>query len=163
MALRVYNTLTGTKEEFIPLEPGKVRMYVCGVTVYDHCHIGHARANVVFDVIYRYLCHLGLEVTYVRNYTDIDDKIINRANKEGVTFDVISERFIKEFDRDMALLGLELPTFQPKATEHVAEIITLVETLIDKGYAYQTGGDVNFCVEKFDSYLKLSKRNLEDM
>ena len=163
MALRVYNTLTGTKEEFIPLEPGKVRMYVCGVTVYDHCHIGHARANVVFDVIYRYLRHLGLEVTYVRNYTDIDDKIINRANKEGVTFDVVSERFIKEFDRDMALLGLELPTFQPKATEHVAEIITLVETLIDKGYAYQTGGDVNFCVEKFDSYLKLSKRNLEDM
>jgi cysteinyl-tRNA synthetase len=163
MALRVYNTLTGTKEEFIPLEPGKVRMYVCGVTVYDHCHIGHARANVVFDVIYRYLRHLGLEVIYVRNYTDIDDKIINRANKEGVTFDVVSERFIKEFDRDMALLGLDLPTFQPKATEHVAEIITLVETLIGKGYAYQTGGDVNFCVEKFDSYLKLSKRNLEDM
>jgi cysteinyl-tRNA synthetase len=163
MALRVYNTLTGSKEEFIPLEPGKVRMYVCGVTVYDHCHIGHARANVVFDVIYRYLRHLGLEVTYVRNYTDIDDKIINRANKEGVTFDLVSERFIKEFDRDMALLGLELPTFQPKATEHVAEIITLVETLIDKGYAYQAGGDVNFCVEKFDSYLKLSKRNLEEM
>ncbi len=89
-------------------------MYVCGVTVYDHCHIGHARANVVFDVIYRYFCHLGLDVTYVRNYTDIDDKIINRANREGVTYDVISERFIKEFDRDMERLGLKLPTCQPK-------------------------------------------------
>ena len=163
MALRVYNTLTGTKEPFVPLTPGKVKMYVCGVTVYDHCHIGHARANVVFDVIFRYLRHLGLDVEYVRNYTDIDDKIINRANKEGVSFDVISERYIKEFDLDMARLGLDLPTRQPKATEHVEEIIALVQTLIDKGFAYQAGGDVNFCVEKFDSYLKLSKRNLEDM
>lgn len=163
MSLRVYNTLSGTKEEFIPLTPGKVKMYVCGVTVYDHCHIGHARANVVFDMIYRYLRSLGLEVTYVRNYTDIDDKIINRANKEGVSYEVISERFIKEFDQDMAQLGLELPTHQPKATEHVPEIIAMVATLIAKGFAYQAGGDVNFCVEKFDPYLKLSKRNLEDM
>ncbi|WP_243370336.1 cysteine--tRNA ligase [Geotalea sp. SG265] len=163
MGLRVYNTLSGNKEEFIPVEPGKVKMYVCGVTVYDHCHIGHARANVVFDVIYRYLGHLGLQVTYVRNYTDIDDKIINRANREGVTFDVISERFIKEFDRDMERLGLKLPTCQPRATEHIPEIISLVQTLIDKGFAYQAGGDVNFCVEKFDSYLKLSGRSLEDM
>lgn len=163
MALRVYNTLTGTKEDFVPIEPGKVKMYVCGVTVYDHCHIGHARANVIFDVIYRYLRSLGLEVNYVRNYTDIDDKIINRANREGVTYDVISERFIKEFDRDMAQLGLLLPTSQPKATEHIPEIVALVQTLIDKGFAYQMGGDVNFCVEKFDPYLKLSKRNLEDM
>lgn len=163
MNLRVYNTLTGNKEEFVPVEPGKVKMYVCGVTVYDHCHIGHARANVVFDVIYRYLCHLGLDVTFVRNYTDIDDKIINRANREGVSYDVISERFIKEFDRDMERLGLKLPTCQPKATEHIAEIIDLVQTLIDKDFAYQTGGDVNFCVEKFDGYLKLSGRTLEDM
>lgn len=163
MGLRVYNTLTGTKEDFVPIEPGKVKMYVCGVTVYDHCHIGHARANVVFDVIYRYLQALGLEVNYVRNYTDIDDKIINRANREGVTYDVVSERFIKEFDRDMARLGLQLPTSQPKATEHIPEIIALVQTLIDKGFAYQMGGDVNFCVEKFDPYLKLSKRNLDDM
>ncbi len=163
MALRVYNTLTGTKEDFVPIEPGKVGMYVCGVTVYDHCHIGHARANVVFDVIYRYLRSLGLEVNYVRNYTDIDDKIINRANREGVTYDAVSERFIKEFDRDMAQLGLLSPTSQPKATDHIPEIIALVQTLIDKGFAYQMGGDVNFCVEKFDPYLKLSKRNLEDM
>lgn len=163
MALRVYNTLSAGKEEFVPLEPGKVSMYVCGVTVYDHCHIGHARANVVFDVIYRYLRHLGNEVTYVRNYTDIDDKIINRALKEGVPFNEVSERFIAEFDRDMAKLGLLLPTHQPKATEHIDEIITIVKTLIDKGVAYQAEGDVYFCVERFDGYLKLSKRNLEEM
>jgi cysteinyl-tRNA synthetase len=163
MTLRVYNTLSAGKEEFVPQRPGKVGMYVCGVTVYDHCHIGHARANVVFDVIYRYLRYLGYDVTYVRNYTDIDDKIINRANREGVPFNEIAERFIGEFDRDMARLGLELPTFQPKATEHVAEIIALVQTLIDKGSAYPMGGDVYFCVEKFAPYLKLSKRNLEEM
>ncbi|HJV36643.1 cysteine--tRNA ligase [Geomonas sp.] len=163
MALRVYNTLSGSKEEFVPINPGKVGMYVCGVTVYDHCHIGHARANVVFDMIYRYLKASGLEVTYVRNYTDIDDKIINRANRDGVPYYEISERFIKEFDLDMARLMLELPTFQPKATEHIPEIIALVEKLIEKGYAYQSGSDVFFCVDKFDGYLKLSKRNLEDM
>ncbi|HEY6009518.1 MAG TPA: cysteine--tRNA ligase, partial [Geobacteraceae bacterium] len=163
MPLRVYNTMSAAKEEFVPLEPGKVRMYVCGVTVYDHCHIGHARANVVFDVIYRYLRASGFDVTYVRNYTDIDDKIINRANRDGVTYDVISERFIKEFDRDMTELGLELPTLQPKATDHIAEIIAIVQTLIDKGIAYQRGGDVYYSVEAFPGYLKLSKRNLEDM
>ena len=163
MPLRVYNTLSGSKEEFVPINPGKVGMYVCGVTVYDHCHIGHARANVVFDMIYRYLQASGYEVTYVRNYTDIDDKIINRANRDGVAFNEISERFIKEFDIDMARLMLKLPTHQPKATEHIAEIIAIVEKLIEKGYAYQSGADVFYCVEKFDSYLKLSKRNLEDM
>jgi cysteinyl-tRNA synthetase len=163
MALRVYNTLSGSKEEFVPITPGKVGMYVCGVTVYDHCHIGHARANVVFDMIYRYLQAKGFEVTYVRNYTDIDDKIINRANRDGVAFNEISERFIKEFDSDMARLMLKLPTYQPKATEHIPEIIDIVQRLIDKEYAYQSGSDVFFCVEKFDPYLKLSKRNLEDM
>jgi cysteinyl-tRNA synthetase len=163
MALRVYNTLSGTKEEFVPINPGKVGMYVCGVTVYDHCHIGHARANVVFDMIFRYLRAKGLEVNYVRNYTDIDDKIINRANREGVPYQEISERFIHEFDLDMERLMLLLPTFQPKATEHVPEIIALVQKLIDKDFAYQSGADVFFCVEKFDPYLKLSKRNLEDM
>ncbi len=163
MPLRVFNTLSGRKEEFVPVTPGKVKMYVCGVTVYDHTHIGHARANVVFDVIFRYLRWLGYEVTYVRNYTDIDDKIINRANKEGVPFQEISERFIREFDLDMKALGLEVPTCQPKATDHIADIIRLVETLVEKGMAYQVGGDVYYCVEKFDSYLKLSKRTLEDM
>ncbi|MBJ6801247.1 cysteine--tRNA ligase [Geomonas propionica] len=163
MALRVYNTLTGSKEEFVPITPGKVGMYVCGVTVYDHCHIGHARANVVFDMIYRYLQATGLDVTYVRNYTDIDDKIINRANRDGVPYNEISERFIEEFDKDMARLMLQLPTFQPKATEHIGEIIALVERLIEKGYAYQSGSDVFFRVDRFEGYLRLSKRNLEDM
>jgi cysteinyl-tRNA synthetase len=163
MPLRVYNTLSGTKEEFVPITPGKVGMYVCGVTVYDHCHIGHARANVVFDMIFRYLRAKGLEVIYVRNYTDIDDKIINRANREGVPYQEISERFITEFDRDMERLALLKPSYQPKATEHIPEIIALVEKLIEKGFAYQAGSDVHFCVEKFDPYLKLSKRNLEDM
>jgi len=163
MPLRIYNTLTSAKEEFIPLHPGKVSMYVCGVTVYDNCHIGHARANVAFDIVYRYLQHAGYEVTYVRNYTDIDDKIINRANRDGVPYHVISERYIKAFDEDMARLNLALPTHQPKATEYVAEIIALVEKLIGLGAAYPTDGDVYFAVEKFAAYLKLSKRNLEDM
>lgn len=163
MPLRVYNTLTGSKEEFVPITPGKVGMYVCGVTVYDHCHIGHARANVVFDMIYRYLRATGLEVTYVRNYTDIDDKIINRANRDGVAYNEISERFIREFDSDMERLMLLVPTHQPKATEHIPEIIELVQRLIEKGYAYQSGADVFYRVDRFDGYLKLSKRNLEEM
>jgi cysteinyl-tRNA synthetase len=163
MTLRVYNTLSAAKEEFVPLRPGKVGMYVCGVTVYDYSHIGHARAYVAFDVIFRYLRYLGYDVTYVRNYTDIDDKIINRANRDGVPFYEIAERFIREFDQDMAALGLELPTFQPKAMEHVSDIIALIKTLIEKEYAYAAGGDVYFCVEKFASYLRLSKRNLEEM
>jgi cysteinyl-tRNA synthetase len=163
MPLRIYNTLTSSKEEFKPINPGKVGMYVCGVTVYDNCHIGHARANVAFDVVYRYLRHSGYEVTYVRNYTDIDDKIINRANRDGVPFNVISERYIKAFDEDMARLNLALPTHQPKATEYVAEIIALVEKLVASGAAYPADGDVYFAVEKYDDYLKLSKRNLDDM
>jgi cysteinyl-tRNA synthetase len=163
MPLRIYNTLTSTKEEFKPIIPGKVGMYVCGVTVYDNCHIGHARANVAFDIVYRYLRHAGYDVTYVRNYTDIDDKIINRANRDGVPFNVISERFIKAFDEDMARLHLAIPTHQPKATEYVDEIITLVEKLVATGAAYPAEGDVYFAVEKYDDYLKLSKRNLDDM
>jgi len=163
MALRVYNTLSGRKEEFVPLEPGKVKMYVCGVTVYDHCHIGHARANVVFDMIYRYLKYAGYDVTYVRNYTDIDDKIINRANRDGIPWHEVSERFIAEFDKDMAALMLELPTHQPKATEHIPEIIAIVQQLIGKGHAYAVEGDVYFRVATFADYLKLSKRNMEEM
>jgi cysteinyl-tRNA synthetase len=163
MPLRIFNTLTSSKEEFIPLNPGKVGMYVCGVTVYDNCHIGHARANVAFDVVYRYLRHAGYDVTYVRNYTDIDDKIINRANRDGVPYNVISERYIKAFDEDMARLNLALPTHQPKATEYVDEIIALVEKLVELGAAYPANGDVYFAVENYESYLKLSKRNLEEM
>jgi len=163
MALRVYNTLSGEKEVFVPLIPGKAGMYVCGVTVYDYCHIGHARANVVFDVIYRYLRYAGYDVTYVRNYTDIDDKIINRANKEGVDYRTISDRYIQAFDEDMERLGLDKPTVEPKATDHIGGIIAIIEALISKGHAYESEGDVYYAVETFPDYLKLSKRNLDEM
>ncbi len=163
MSLRVYNTLTGTKEIFTPLQPGKVGMYVCGVTVYDYCHIGHARANIVFDIVYRYLKYNGYEVTYVRNYTDVDDKIIQRANERGISSTALAQEFIQAFDEDMAALGLEKPTIEPKATEHMDEIIALVQQLIDAGKAYAVDGDVYFAVQSFDNYLQLSKRNLDDM
>jgi cysteinyl-tRNA synthetase len=163
MSLRVYNTLTGRKEEFRPLEPGKVGMYVCGVTVYDYCHIGHARANIVFDVIYRYLQFAGYQVNYVRNYTDVDDKIIKRANERGIDSKALAEEFIRAFDADMAALGLALPTHQPKATEYIPQIIAIVETLIAKGLAYESAGDVYYAVEKFPAYLKLSGRTMEEM
>jgi cysteinyl-tRNA synthetase len=163
MALRLYNTLTGQKEPFIPQVPGKAGMYVCGVTVYDYCHIGHARAGIVFDVIYRYLQYAGYEVTFVRNYTDIDDKIINRANQEGTDYRTIADRYIAAFDEDMDRLGLKKPTLEPKATDHIDDIIAIIKQLIANGHAYEAAGDVYFAVETFDDYLKLSKRNLEDM
>lgn len=163
MALRVYNTLTGEKETFVPLHTGKAGMYVCGVTVYDYCHIGHARANVVFDIIYRYLKYIGYDVTYVRNYTDIDDKIINRANAEGVDYRTISQRYIQAFDEDMARLYISKPTVEPKATDHIDEIIAIIKTLVDKGHAYESEGDVYYAVETFAEYLKLSGRNLDEM
>ncbi|MEI7815594.1 MAG: cysteine--tRNA ligase [Desulfuromonadales bacterium] len=163
MALRVYNTFTGEKELFVPLTPGRVGMYVCGVTVYDYCHIGHARAGVVFDIIFRYLKYAGFDVTYVRNYTDIDDKIINRANQEGTDYRTIADRYIQAFDEDMAKLGLAKPTVEPKATDHIGGIISIIETLIAKGHAYASDGDVYYAVETFPDYLKLSGRNLEDM
>jgi len=163
MALRVYNTLSAKKEEFQPLVPGKVGMYVCGVTVYDYCHIGHARANIVFDIVYRYLQYSNYDVTYVRNYTDVDDKIIARANERGISSQELSEEFIRAFDEDMAALGLRKPTHEPKATAHIAQIIALIEQLIHKGMAYEAAGDVYYSVDKFPSYLKLSKRNMEEM
>jgi len=163
MALRIYNTLTGKKEEFVPLHGNKVGMYACGVTVYDLCHIGHARSTIVFDMIYRYLKYRGYEVTFVRNFTDIDDKIIKRANAEGVDCKAIAEKYIHEFNIDMGKLGLERPTVEPRATQHIPEMIRLVSTLVEKGYAYQSDGDVFFSVEKFKDYGKLSKRNLEEM
>ncbi len=163
MALRVYNTLTGEKEIFVPLIPGKAGMYVCGVTVYDYCHIGHARAGMVFDIIYRYLKYTGYDVTYVRNYTDIDDKIINRANQEGTDYRTIADRYIQAFDEDMARLGLAKPTVEPKATDHIGGIISIIETLVAKGHAYASDGDVYYAVETFPGYLKLSGRTLEEM
>ncbi|MBV5340419.1 MAG: cysteine--tRNA ligase [Deltaproteobacteria bacterium] len=163
MALRVYNTMTGEKELFVPLIPGRVGMYVCGVTVYDYCHIGHARAGIVFDIIYRYLKYSGYDVTYVRNYTDIDDKIINRANQEGTDYRTIADRYIEAFDEDMARLGMAKPTVEPKATDHIGGIINIIEALVAKGHAYLSGGDVYYAVETFPDYLKLSGRNLDEM
>ena len=163
MALRLYNTLSGEKEPFVPRVEGKVGMYVCGVTVYDLCHIGHARAGIVFDMIYRYLCFAGYEVTYVRNYTDIDDKIIKRANQEGTDYRTIADRYIATFDEDMDRLGMLRPSIEPKATDHIDDIINIISQLIANGHAYETGGDVYFAVETFPDYLKLSGRNLDDM
>jgi cysteinyl-tRNA synthetase len=163
MALRVYNTMTQKKEEFIPLHAGKIGMYACGVTVYDLCHIGHARSAVVFDVIYRYLRYKGYEVTYVRNFTDLDDKIINRAQQEGVSTEEIATRYIKEFYIDMGALRLLPPTVEPKATEHITEMIALVQRLEEKGHAYEVEGDVYYAVESFPAYGKLSKRSLDEI
>jgi cysteinyl-tRNA synthetase len=163
MAIRVYNTMSGKKEEFVPLQENKVGMYVCGVTVYDLCHIGHARSAIIFDMIYRYLRYRGYDVTFVRNFTDIDDKIINRANQEKTDYKTIAERYIREFEVDMGGLGLEKATMEPRATDHIPEMIRLVSTLVENGYAYQGGSDVYFSVGRFKDYGKLSKRNLEEM
>ena len=155
--------MTGKKEDFVPLHETKVGMYVCGVTVYDLCHIGHARSAIVFDTIYRYFRYRGYDVTFVRNFTDIDDKIIRRANEEGVDCKTIAEKYIGEFNMDMGGLGLEKPSVEPRATEHILEMIQLISSLIQKGFAYQGGGDIFFSVERFKDYGKLSKRNLEEM
>ncbi|MDD2851547.1 MAG: cysteine--tRNA ligase [Desulfuromonadaceae bacterium] len=163
MALRVYNTLTGEKELFIPLTPGKAGMYVCGVTVYDYCHIGHARAYISFDIIYRYLKYAGYDVTYIRNYTDIDDKIIRRANEESTDYRTVADRYIRAFDEDMERLSIKKATFEPKATDHISGIIEIIEALIAKDHAYVSEGDVYYAVETFPDYLKLSGRNLEEM
>jgi len=163
MALRVHNTMTKKKEKLVPLQEGKIGMYACGVTVYDLCHIGHARSVVVFDVIYRYLLYKGYEVTYVRNFTDVDDKIIKRAQEEGVSTEEIAARYIEEFNTDMGALGLMEPTVEPKATEHITDMIALVQRLIEKGHAYEVEGDVYYAVESFPEYGKLSKRSLDEM
>jgi len=163
MSLRVFNTLHRKKELFEPLDPGKVRMYVCGPTVYDSCHIGHARSVVVFDVIARYLKAIGYEVLYVRNFTDVDDKIIDKANQLGVESTTVAEKFIKEFYDDMDALNVERATIEPKATDHITQIIQFIENLVKGGFAYQVEGDVYFSVEKFKGYGKLSGRKLDEM
>lgn len=164
MSIQIFNTLTRQKETFVPLVPGKVGMYVCGMTVYDFCHLGHARVMVAFDVIARYLRHRGYEVNYIRNITDIDDKIIKRANENGEPFDALTERFIAEMHKDSELLGIESPDAEPKATAHIGDIIRLVETLIEKGYAYPAAnGDVYYSVRKFEGYGKLSGKVLDEL
>jgi cysteinyl-tRNA synthetase len=161
--LKIYNTLSGQKEPFEPLVPKTVRMYVCGVTVYDYCHLGHGRSALVFDVIRRYLEHSGFTVEFVKNFTDVDDKIIKRANEQGVTCEGITTKYIDAYYEDMGRLGIRPAWREPKATEHMAEIIRLVEALIEKGMAYQMNGDVYFQIEKYPAYGRLSKRKLDDL
>ncbi|MDI6689313.1 MAG: cysteine--tRNA ligase [Actinomycetota bacterium] len=163
MSLRVYNTLTGKKEELVPREEGKIGMYVCGPTVYNYIHIGNARCYVAFDVIRRYLRHKGYEVIYVQNITDIDDKIINKAREENTTAEEISRKYTRAYLEDMESLGVEPIDVQPKATEHIPEMLEMIEKLIQKGYAYVVDGDLFFEVTKFEDYGKLSHRTLEEM
>jgi len=162
--LQIFNSLTRQKEEFQSIEPGKVRMYVCGMTVYDHCHVGHARVMVVFDIVLRWLRAKGYEVAYVRNITDIDDKIIRRAQENGEDFRALTERFIHAMHEDLAALGILPPTQEPRATEAIADIIALIQTLLDKGYAYVgTGGDVYYAVNHFATYGQLANKKLDDL
>ncbi|MBN1256151.1 MAG: cysteine--tRNA ligase [Planctomycetes bacterium] len=161
-AIKIYTTQKREKVSFDPLEPGKVRMYVCGPTVYDRCHIGHARPAVCFDTIRRYLEYAGYIVTFISNITDIDDKIINRANELGIDYAALATRYQDEYERDMSLLGVRSPTIRPKATEHIPEMIALVETLMEKGIAYTTSRGVWFDISKFEGYGKLSGRTTDD-
>ncbi len=163
MSIKIYNTLTREKEILTPLTPGKVRMYVCGVTVYDSCHIGHARAAIVFDVIYRFLKNSGLDVMYVRNFTDIDDKIIKRTQELGVDYQSLTQKYIQEYQDEMKLLNVIEPAIQPRATQHIQEMIKVIQGLIKNGLAYAVGGDVYFEVAKFLPYGKLSRRTLDEM
>jgi cysteinyl-tRNA synthetase len=163
MPLTLYNTRTKKKELFLPLTPKQVGMYVCGVTVYDDCHLGHARSALVFDTIRRYLEYSGYQVTYVRNFTDVDDKILQRAQKEGIPWSQVTGKYIQAFYRDMGHLGITAPTVEPRATLHIPDIVEMVAGLVDKGYAYEVQGDVYFEVKKFPTYGQLSGRNLEEL
>lgn len=164
MTLRIYNTLSRALEDFSPLEPGHVRMYVCGMTVYDLCHVGHARSAVAFDVARRWLCTSGMRVTFVRNITDIDDKIIRRALDNGETIRQLTDRMIVEMYRDFDALGVERPTHDPRATDYVPQMLSLIGTLQDKGLAYAAdNGDVNYAVRKFPGYGKLSGKSLDEL
>ncbi|GEQ73861.1 cysteine--tRNA ligase [Comamonas testosteroni] len=164
MSLRIYNTLSRALESFSPLEPGHVRMYVCGMTVYDLCHLGHARSMVAFDVVQRWLRASGYKVTYVRNITDIDDKIIRRAVENGETIRSLTDRMIDALHQDADALGIERPTLEPRATEYVPQMLSMIARLQGKGLAYQAGnGDVNYAVRKFPGYGKLSGKSLDEL
>ena len=161
--MKIYNTLTRKKEEFVPIEDKKVRMYVCGPTVYNYIHIGNARPMIVFDTVRRYFEYKGYNVNYVSNFTDVDDKIIKKANEEGVDASVISERYIKEAQADMNALNVKEATHHPKATEEIDGMIDMIQTLIDKGHAYAVNGTVYFKTRSFAEYGKLSKKNIDDL
>ncbi len=162
-SIKVYNTMSGKKEEFTPFTPGKVNMYVCGITAYDVCHLGHARSAVVFDIIKRYLRYSGYDVTHVRNITDIDDKIIARAAQEGISTEEVAKKYADEYYQDMELLGVSRADVEPNATDHIDEMIVTISALIDKGYAYPVDGDVYFEVNRFSEYGKLSGKNTDDL
>jgi len=162
--LKIYNTLTRTKQDFQPIEPGQVRMYVCGMTIYDYCHIGHARMLMAFDVVQRWLRTSGYSVTYVRNITDIDDKIIRRAVENDETIGTLTERFTRYMHEDVAALGIQAPDFEPRATQYVPQMLALIERLETRGLAYQgSDGDVNFAVRRFDGYGRLSGKSLDEL
>jgi cysteinyl-tRNA synthetase len=162
--MKIYNSISRRKEEFIPREPGKVSLYVCGITAYDYCHIGHARAAVVFDVLVRYLRFAGYQVTFVRNFTDVDDKIINRSREEGIDSQAVAEKYIQAFYEDMDRLNILRPDYEPRATEHIQDMQEVIQTLIDKGFAYAVpSGDVYFRVRNFSDYGRLSGRNIEEL
>jgi cysteinyl-tRNA synthetase len=162
--LRIYNSLARDKQEFVPIRPGEVRIYVCGITVYDYCHLGHARMMVVFDLVQRWLRASGLRVTYVRNITDIDDKIIKRAIENKETIGALTERFIRAMDEDIGALGVQKPDHEPRATQYVPQMLDLIGRLEKKGLAYQAAaGDVNFAVRKFPTYGRLSGKSLDDL
>ena len=164
MSLRIYNSLSRSIEEFTPLNPGQVRMYVCGMTIYDLCHIGHARMMMAFDIVQRWLKTSGLEVTYVRNITDIDDKIIKRAVERGITIRALTDEMVLAMHEDVAKLGIEPPTLEPRATEFVPQMLSIIATLQAKGMAYQaSNGDVNYAVRKFAGYGKLSGKSLDEL
>src|SRR5690606_2858379 len=162
--MQIFNSLTGRKEVFTPIEDGVVRMYVCGDTVYDFCHIGHARSKVAFDIVRRYLAHKGYRVTFVRNITDIDDKIIARATENGETVRELTDRFTKAMHEDYDRLGILRPDHEPRATAHIPSIIAMTEKLIEKGYAYvASNGDAMYSVAKFEGYGELSGKQLRDL
>jgi cysteinyl-tRNA synthetase len=162
--LKIHNSLTGEKQAFVPLRPNEVRMYVCGITVYDYIHVGHARMLTVFDLVQRYLRSLGYKVTFVRNITDIDDKIIERAKANGEAWDALARRFSAAMHEDCAKLGLQVPDLEPRATDYIAPIIAMTQTLIDKGYAYAAAnGDVMYAVRKFPGYGRLSGKKIDDL
>lgn len=161
--MKIYNTLTRKKEEFVPIEPGKVKMYVCGPTVYNFFHIGNARPFVVFDTMRKYLEYRGYKVKFVQNFTDVDDKIINRAKEEGITAPEVSEKYIEEYYKDAAALNVKKATVHPQVSKTIPDIIQFVQDLIDKGYAYEVDGDVYYRTRKFDGYGKLSGKNIDDL
>lgn len=161
--MKIYNTLTRKKEEFVPIKEGEVSIYVCGPTVYNYFHIGNARPFVVFDTLRKYMEYRGYKVKFVQNFTDVDDKIINRAREEGITAPEVSEKYIEEYYKDAAALNVRKADVHPKVSEHIPEIIEFVQTLIEKGFAYEADGDVYFATRKFDEYGKLSRQNIDDL